>query len=127
MINGYASVNETASISKTLPGRCYRPVYESGPLISQAGFGGYRIDQGNIRHDAALRAAIRGGINLIDTSANYGDGGSEALIGHVLATEIERGGITRASLFVVSKAGYLQGRNFALSQERKRQGRPSRT
>ncbi|MGD8251458.1 MAG: aldo/keto reductase [Desulfobacterales bacterium] len=124
MINGYANKKGTALLPKAFPGMVYRPAYESGPLISQAGFGGYRIDRSVAGHDAALRAAVRGGINLIDTSANYGDGGSETLIGQVMATEIERSGLSRASFFVVSKAGYLQGTNYASSQERKRQGRP---
>ena len=35
-------------------------------------------------HREALHLALEGGINLIDTSANYGDGDSEALVGEVL-------------------------------------------
>ncbi len=64
------------------------------------------------------------GINLIDPSANYADGGSQSLIGEVLADLIPSGKISREEIVIVSKAGYLQGQNYDLSQELKRQGRP---
>jgi aryl-alcohol dehydrogenase-like predicted oxidoreductase len=40
------------------------------------GFGCYRIAAGHAGHEAALRAYLARGGNLIDTSANYGDGAS---------------------------------------------------
>jgi len=61
---------------------------------------------------------------LIDTSANYADGGSETLVGQVLGKLIDSGELARDEVVVVSKVGYLQGQNYALSPERKQQGRP---
>ena len=37
---------------------------------------------------------------------------------------VDSGELRRQAVVVVSKAGYLQGRNHTLSQERRRQGRP---
>ncbi len=96
----------------------------TGLHVSQAGFGGYRISAGIAEHAAALQHALVSGITLIDTSANYADGGSEELVGQVLAHMVDSGELRRDTVVVVSKAGYLQGKNFTLSQERKRLGRP---
>ncbi len=96
----------------------------TGLSVTQAGFGGYRINNGMAVHERALKQALRAGINLIDTSANYGDGGSETLVGEVIETLVASGELLREEVVVVSKAGYLQGQNFALSQQRKREGRP---
>jgi aryl-alcohol dehydrogenase-like predicted oxidoreductase len=92
--------------------------------VSPAGFGGYRITTGVGEHAQALQHALASGINLIDTSANYADGGSEELVGRALAHMLKSGELRREAVIVVSKAGYLQGRNYALSQERKHRGQP---
>ena len=93
-------------------------------MVSGAGFGGYRVNAGVAAHEEALKKALTGGINLIDTSANYADGGSEQLVGQVLKDLIESDRITREQVVVVSKGGYLQGNNYALSQQRKNDGKP---
>ena len=43
---------------------------------SICGFGCYRIDDGIPQHQKALEKALLSGINVIDTSSNYSDGGS---------------------------------------------------
>jgi aryl-alcohol dehydrogenase-like predicted oxidoreductase len=93
-------------------------------MTSQVGFGCYRVAAGSIVHAQALEAALTQGINLIDTSANYGDGGSETLVGEVLERLIAAGRLRRQALIVVSKAGYIQGSNYALSRQRGEEGRP---
>jgi aryl-alcohol dehydrogenase-like predicted oxidoreductase len=96
----------------------------TGLRVSAAGFGGYRVSDEVPGHAAALRRALRAGINLIDTSANYTDGRSERLVGNVLGGLVAAGEVRREQVVVVSKAGYIQGRNFDLSRRRKQQGRP---
>jgi aryl-alcohol dehydrogenase-like predicted oxidoreductase len=71
-------------------------------------------------HRAALEAALEAGVNLVDTSTNYGDGHSEALVGQVLAGL----GARRERLVVVTKAGYIQGGNLARAVAREKEGRP---
>ncbi|MEZ4591911.1 MAG: aldo/keto reductase [Chloroflexota bacterium] len=92
--------------------------------ISQAGFGSYRVTTGQKHHEQALRQALQSGINLIDTSSNYGDGDAERLIGRVLAELVDNGELSREQVVIVSKVGYLQGFNYALAQQRKQAGRP---
>jgi aryl-alcohol dehydrogenase-like predicted oxidoreductase len=100
----------------------YQPFGQIPWLVSQAGFGCYRVDTSVGAHREALAYALQRGINLIDTSSNYADGGSEQLVGQVLADLTRE--VTREAVVVVSKVGYLQGQNYALSQERKAAGRP---
>lgn len=124
MIKGYATVDATADNASRYAAVSYAALGRTGLKVSQAGFGGYRISNEVNRHEKALRAAICSGINLIDTSANYADGGSETLVGQVLDDLTASGKAERQQVVVISKVGYLQGENFALSQERKREGRP---
>ena len=102
----------------------HRLLGSTGLMVSAMGFGGYRIHPRAEGHARALEKALAAGVNLIDTSANYTDGASEELIGKVLAKLIERGGLERGQVVITTKAGYLQGQNFTLSQERKQKGRP---
>lgn len=94
----------------------------TGLFVSRAGFGGYRISAGIPGHHAALRHALLSGINLIDTSANYADGGSEQLIGEVLGELFAEGVLRRDQVVLVTKAGYIQGSNYAMVQEREEAG-----
>ncbi|UCD82877.1 MAG: aldo/keto reductase, partial [Desulfobacterales bacterium] len=123
MIPGYATQKATEAHGQKHPLACSR-LGMTRLTASQAGFGCYRISVGVAHHEKALRRALQEGINLIDTSANYADGGSESLVGQVLGNLIDKGDLARDEVVVVSKVGYLQGQNFALSRERRQQGRP---
>ena len=123
MIEGHATKEATAEYAALNAPVTYVSLGRTGLKVSQAGFGGYRISSGVNHHDKALRAALRSGINLIDTSANYADGGSETLVGQVLADLTAGGEVKRGQVTVISKVGYLQGANFTLNQQRKSEGR----
>ncbi|NUP89305.1 MAG: aldo/keto reductase [Candidatus Sumerlaeia bacterium] len=92
--------------------------------VSGAGFGCYRIHDANAQHAAALRLALRSGVNLIDTSTNYTGGASERLVGRVLAEAIAAGDVQREEVVLVTKTGYLQGENHAVAVRREEEGRP---
>lgn len=96
----------------------------TGWQVSRLGFGCYRVDAVTPAHAEALAFALRRGINLIDTSTNYGEGESEILVGQVLHKLLASGEVRRPEIIVVSKAGYVQGKNLALAQQREREGRP---
>jgi hypothetical protein len=121
----FASPNKTAAYHARhrLPeaGRC--TLGKTGLLVSRLGFGCYRVDEVTAEHAEALKLALRSGINLIDTSTNYADGGSERLLGRVLQELFASGELRREEVVVISKAGYVQGQNLQLAQERERQGR----
>jgi len=98
------------------PDGAYRALGRTGLVTSSLGFGSYRIDSRTPEHTAALEKAILGGINLIDTSANYTDGSSETCIGNVLARH------RREEIIVVSKAGYVQGQTLTMARAREHGG-----
>ena len=89
-----------------------RPLGTTGLYCHPFGFGCYRVVNGNAGHEAALRHYLDLGGNLIDTSANYGDGASEELVAKVLAN------YPREKVIVVTKGGYIQGQNMALAEQR---------
>ena len=102
----------------------YGPLGSTGLTVSRIGFGCYRVDDLTPEHREALTKALEDGCTLIDTSTNYMDGGSERLAGSVLAELARDGRVPRESVVVVSKIGYMQGGNLALTQEREDAGKP---
>jgi aryl-alcohol dehydrogenase-like predicted oxidoreductase len=124
VIKGYGTPEGTASYAERHAPLTYGDLGGTGLLVSQAGFGCYRVDVSVEAHDRALTKALLEGINLIDTSANYADGGSEALVGKVLTELIASGKLSREEIVVVTKGGYLQGVNYEISQQRNREGKP---
>ncbi|MDR3608356.1 MAG: aldo/keto reductase [Oligoflexia bacterium] len=96
----------------------------TGLFVSPVGFGGYRVDEEDPTHSSALELALLSGCNLIDTSSNYTDGGSERLIGFLLKKLIEEKKIRREEVVIVTKAGYVQGKNMELVRERESAGHP---
>ncbi len=89
-----------------------RTLGRTGLTVSPVGFGGYRVAVDMPLHRRALADALRGGANLIDTSTNYADGRSEALVGTMLANLVQQGEVKREQIVVVSKVGYLQNSNL---------------
>src|SRR5215469_8013661 len=86
----------------------YRPLCELS--ISSLGIGTYLGDEDAGTDEAyteAIRAALRGGINLIDTAVNYRCQRSERVIGQVLAEIIRSGELTRDQMVVATKGGYI--------------------
>jgi aryl-alcohol dehydrogenase-like predicted oxidoreductase len=96
----------------------------TGITTSRIGFGGYRIDPEVEEHREALGKALLEGCNLIDTSTNYADGGSERLVGQVLADLFKQDQLTREEVIVVSKIGYIQGQNLKKAEAREKVGNP---
>jgi aryl-alcohol dehydrogenase-like predicted oxidoreductase len=95
-----------------------RPLGRTGLHVAPVGFGAYRVHVESQLHRQAVEEAVRAGVNLVDTSANYGDGGSEILIGQVLRDLFEGRVANRDDVVVVTKAGYLQGTALELAHER---------
>ena len=102
----------------------YRRLTGTDLITSKIGYGAYRIHDQDETQAETLESAIEAGCNLIDTSSNYTDGGSETLIGNVLQKMISAGTITREEIIVVSKVGYMQGQNLDQAQQRETAGDP---
>ena len=123
-ISGKATAQCTQQFATRYPGFTFNPLSDTGLIVSQTGFGSYRIEAGNDTHSEALAYALCQGINLIDTSSNYADGRSEELVGLVVGELVGKGELDREELVIVSKVGYLQGENYQLAIERKQKGQP---
>jgi hypothetical protein len=126
-IPGHATPEGTAALARRFASALphgHAALGNTGLTVSRIGFGSYRVDDATPGHREALEAALAAGCNLIDTSTNYADGGSERLIGGVLADRRASGAAARAGLVVVSKIGYVQGANLEAAMERERGGRP---
>lgn len=118
-----ASIEGTKNYISNFPNIKSKLLGKTGLNVSICGFGCYRIDDGIPQHQKALEKALLSGINVIDTSSNYSDGGSEILIGKVLNKLFSDSQINRDEVIVVSKCGYLQGSNFKLGMEREQSGK----
>ena len=110
MLNGFASADGTAKYAErfsSFPGN-YRSMI--GLTVSSIGMGTY-LGEGDAAVDAAyaetLRAALLGGINLIDTAVNYRYQRSERVIGEVLEELIAEEKVRRDEVIVATKGGYL--------------------
>ena len=83
-----------------------------GLIFSKLGFGTFKKEpykEENYLFDykEALKTAIRGGINLIDTAINYRYQQSEREIGEALEELLEAGEIKRDELIICSKGGFI--------------------
>ena len=124
ILQGKATPNGTNHFSQIHFDLPFLSLSTTNLKVSQVGFGCYRLDHKQQDHKQSLQEALTQGINLIDTSSNYIDGGSEILIGAVFRELIDIGKLGRENVVVISKVGYLQGQNYELAQQRKRERRP---
>lgn len=122
MLKSYSTIEDTSSLKNKFSGLTYKLLGKTGLTVSACGFGSYRVDFRVQEHSDALEHALLNGINLIDTSANYSDGGSEVLIGNILEKLCNEKKIKREEIVVVSKGGYIQGKNFELAKKKKDEG-----
>ncbi len=95
----------------------------TGLWVSRLGFGSYRVHEHEPDHREALLQALRSGINVIDTSANYTDGSSERLIGQALQDLFQSSDeFQRDEIVVISKAGFIQGSLLAQAKAAQKSG-----
>ncbi|MCM2255520.1 MAG: DUF255 domain-containing protein [Vicinamibacteria bacterium] len=128
-LEGFATAEGTARYAarQRAAGRlaaAFGPLGACGLTVGRLGFGGYRVEDETAAHHQALVEALASGVNLLDTSTNYMDGGSERLYGEVLAELCAEHQLARDEVVVVSKIGYLQGENFELAKAREEEGKP---
>ena len=81
--------------------------------MSTFAFGTYRITDQNPLHIEALKEAIEGSIELIDTAADYTDGGAERAIGYVLDRTPDS---IRNRVKIISKCGYTDTKESLTEQ-----------
>lgn len=85
----------------------YRDLF--GLSVSSVGLGTYLGSEDQATDEAyteAIRAAVSGGINFIDSAVNYRYQRSERVIGSVLA-KLSAAGVNRDQVVVATKGGYI--------------------
>ena len=112
MLPGHAEQNATYGFANRFAEHLAAGFYRhaQGFTVSSVGIGSYlgdRDDKTDCRYAEATAAAIRGGINFIDTSLNYRNQRSELAIGKAIAELNAAGEVRRAEFAVCTKAGYL--------------------
>jgi aryl-alcohol dehydrogenase-like predicted oxidoreductase len=110
MLKNRATAEATAAYARRFPklDGNYRPML--GMSVSSIGIGTYlgeHDDQTDADYQAALKVALLGGINLIDTAVNYRFQRSERCIGRVLAELVGSGELRREEIVVATKGGYI--------------------
>ncbi len=108
----YATPEGTARFVERFPEARANGFYRNveGLTLSTLGLGSYlgAMDEATDRgYEAAVTAAISGGINFFDTSLNYRHQRSERNIGAALARLTEKGLLARDEFAVCTKAGFL--------------------
>jgi aryl-alcohol dehydrogenase-like predicted oxidoreductase len=110
MLKGRATAEATESYASRfpeLPGN-FRPAL--GLSVSSIGIGTYLgepDDETDRAYEDAIKASLRGGINLIDTAVNYRFQRSERNIGKALGELVAAGEIARGEVVVATKGGYI--------------------
>jgi len=93
----------------------YKDFYtqSNGLIFSKLGLGTfnkepYKEENYVFHYIAAVKEAVKNGINLIDTASNYRYGQSEKEIGEALAELYDEGAVKREELIICSKGGFVQ-------------------
>jgi aryl-alcohol dehydrogenase-like predicted oxidoreductase len=94
----------------------------TGLLVSQAGFGCFRVRKSDEFSGLALKNALQSGVNVVEIASNYADGDAEEIVGDVLEGLINDGKIDRNEVVLIAKGGYLQGKKYSDNQQRKING-----
>ncbi len=90
-----------------------RVLGRTGLTVSPVSFGAARVRDDAPLHRRALADALRGGVNLIDTSPHATGGSSERLVGRMLANLVQHGELRREQVVVVSRVGQAHGPDLA--------------
>lgn len=112
MLSGFATRAGTQRFASRFPDESAAQFYRLARdlTVSSLGIGTYlgpmddASDAGYIR---AVRRALDGGVNLIDTSLNYRNQRSERAIAQAVSTWVQEAGGARDEIVVCTKAGYL--------------------
>ena len=111
--NRRGTVSGTKRYSDRFAERLAPDFFRPGPdelLVSSLGIGTYLGEcdvADDDRYTATVSAAIRAGVNLLDTAINYRCQRSERSVGAAIQAEVAAGAVSRDELVVCSKGGYI--------------------
>lgn len=108
----YATAQGTSSYRERFSGRLPKEHFKTldGLAVSSIGLGTYlgdSTDEADQAYIEALREALRGGCNVIDTAINYRCQRSERTIGQALKGAVSAGEVSRQEVVVATKGGFV--------------------
>ncbi len=113
MTKGFSTAEGTARFASRFPAHqqngFFREIWQQR-MASSIGIGSYlgNMDEATDHgYEASVEAAVKGGINFIDTSLNYRNQRSEQNIGKALGRVFASGAAQRDEVIVCTKAGFL--------------------
>jgi aryl-alcohol dehydrogenase-like predicted oxidoreductase len=112
MFPGSATAVGTERFADRFPAESSAQFYRraQGVTVSSLGLGTYlgeMDEETDAAYERAIRRALNGGINFLDTSLNYRHQRSERNLGAALAAWVREDGGSRDEVAVCTKAGYL--------------------
>jgi aryl-alcohol dehydrogenase-like predicted oxidoreductase len=111
MIPGRATPEGTAAYAARHPAAQGHYRSALGWTVSSLGMGSYlgeATPEARADYTEAGKVALAGGVNVLDTAANYRDQASERDLGRAIAAYVAEGG-AREGVVVATKAGFLHG------------------
>ena len=108
MTTGRATPSRNRTTNPPSPADFYRTA--AGLTVSTLGLGTYLgapDEQTDEAYTTAVEAAVRGGINFLDSAINYRNQRSERSIGTALSQLFASGEVQREGIVVCTKAGFL--------------------
>ncbi|MGA9723816.1 MAG: aldo/keto reductase [Candidatus Binatus sp.] len=110
MLKGRATAEATAAYASRFPELPGNFRTALGVSVSSIGIGTYlgeHDDETDRAYEEAIKASLRGGINIIDTAVNYRFQRSERNIGVAISELVAAGEVAREQVVVASKGGYI--------------------
>ena len=112
MLHGHATASGTQRFMREYGRHASNYVEFDSLRLSNVGMGTYLGEADDATDDLVMRAvadSAMAGINVFDTAINYRSQKAERALGRALARLAGEGGITRESIFVSTKGGYVTG------------------
>ncbi len=110
MLKNRATAEATAAYAgrfKILPSH-FRPMFGlTGSSIGVGTYLGDESEEDDRGYEEAIKAALLGGINVIDTAVNYRFQRSERAVGRAIAELVAAGKVKREEIIVATKGGYV--------------------
>lgn len=112
-LEGHATLEGTKRFQKRfakMHGDAFYREIAGGPLVSSLGLGTYLgecDDSEDARYTQAISAALKKGVNLLDTAINYRCQRSERAVGTAIRESIAAGAVKREEVVVCTKGGYI--------------------
>jgi len=110
MLKNHATADSTLAYARrfTMLPSHFRPMFGlTGSSIGVGTYLGDENEEADRGYEEAIKAALLGGINIIDTAVNYRFQRSERAVGRAISGLVAAGQVKREEIIVATKGGYM--------------------